>query len=409
MHAAIQMTAVALGLILGLAVPDAARAQPEPKNEAITRFNEASKLAKDGKLEEAIDIWLAVYEALPDKYRPAVQLNLGLAYKKISRYPDAWYYLSRYRISGPRNEKTEHWMDEVEAKLLGEYRRVTLTCIPFGTMVAVSTDEGAPIHECPITWWFKPGARQVRLSKSGFKTVIKSVTVPDKRGEVRVSVTLEEESDGVLAIVGTEKGAVVYVSGREAGEIPFKARIKAGKYRIKVVRKGLPPWEEVVEVLAGRTATREPKFKRPKEVLPVKRPSVDDPGTAARPPAVGGQWWKWTLLGGGVGMVAVGVALHGMANQENEDLRKKYPDGTPEFPAPAENQQNYNSEYDSSVYPKAVAGYVMYGVGAAAATAGLVTLIIDMTSAPAEKEVMTTRVRPLALPDGGGLSLGISF
>ena len=35
--------------------------------------------------------------------------------------------------------------------ILGEYRRVTITCIPFGTMVAVSTDEGARIHECPVT------------------------------------------------------------------------------------------------------------------------------------------------------------------------------------------------------------------------------------------------------------------
>lgn len=409
MHAAIQLlTAVTLGLLLGLAVPDAARAQPEPENESIKRFNEASKLAKSGKLEEAVDIWLAVYEALPDKYRPAVQLNLGLGYKKLLRYPDAWYFLSRYRISGPRNEKAEHWMDEVEAKLLGEYRRVTLTCIPFGTMVAVSTNEGAPIHECPITWWFKPGRHQVRLSKPGFKTVIKPIVVPDKMGEVRVSVTLEEESDGVLAIVGTEKGAVVYVSGKEAGEIPFKARVRAGKYQVKVVRKGLPPWEEVVEVLAGRTVTREPKFKRPK-VLPVKKPPVDEPGTVVRPPAAGGQWWKWTLLGGGVAMVAVGAALHGMANQENEDLRKKYPDGTPELPVSVENQQNYNSEYDSSIYPKAVAGYVMYGVGAAAATAGLVTLVIDMISAPAEKEVMTTRIHPLALPEGGGFSLGVTF
>ncbi len=56
-----------------------------------------------------------------------------------------------------------------------------------------------------------------------------------------------------------------------------------------------------------------------------------------------------------------------------------------------------------------MAGYVLYGVGAAAATAGLVTLIIDMTSGPADKDVMTTRVRPMTLPQGGGVSFGLTF
>ncbi len=399
------LVALLLGIVLTLAAP--ATAQAQSKDEAIAQFNEAAKLAKSGELSKAIGIWLSVYEALPDKYQPAVQLNLGLAYKKLERYPDAWYYLSRYRISGPRNEKAERWMDEVEAKLLDSFRRVTITCIPFGTMVAVSTDEGAPIHECPLTWWFSPGEHEVRLSKPGFKAVIKPIQVPEKKGEVRLSVTLEEETDGVLAIVGTEKGAKVFVAGKEVGKIPYKTRMKSGKYRVKVTRKGLPAWEDVVEVKAGRTTTREPKLKRPQ--IPVKKLVVDDPGEGGKPPAARSQWWKWTLLGGGVAMVATGAALHSIAARDNDDLRKKYPDGTADSPAPLENQQKYNSEYDSSVLPKAVAGYVLYGVGAAAATAGLVTLIIDMTAAPADKEVMTTRIRPMTLPEGGGVTLGVTF
>ncbi|MFH1529600.1 MAG: PEGA domain-containing protein [Pseudomonadota bacterium] len=398
------LAALLFGLLVGLVAPDA---MAQTKDEAVAQFNDAAKLAKNGELAKAVEIWISVYEALPDKYRPAVQLNLGLAYKKLERYPDAWYYLSRYRISGPHNEKAEGWMDEVEAKLLGEFRRVTITCIPFGTMVAVSTDEGAPIHECPLTWWFEPGEHQIRLSKPGFKAAVKPISVPDKKGEVRLSVTLEEETDGVLAILGSEMGAKVYVSGKEVGKIPYKARMKSGKYHIKVTLSELPAWEDEVEVLAGRTTTREPRIKRPE--VPVKKPLVDDPGTERKPPAARNQWWKWTLLGGGVAMVATGAALHGIAARDNNDLKKKYPDGVAGDPAPVENQQRYNSEFDSSVLPKAVAGYVLYGVGAAAATAGLVTLIIDMTSAPADTEVMTTRIRPMALPDGGGVTLGLTF
>ena len=388
---------------MGLVIPENAQAQTG--DEAVARFNEAAKLAKSGDLAQAVEIWLSVYEALPDKYRPAVQLNLGLAYKKLERYPDAWYYLSRYRISGPRNEKAERWMDEVEQKLLGAFRRVTITCIPFGTMVAVSMDEGAPIHECPLTWWFEPGDHEIRLSKPGFKAALKPISVPDKKGEVRLSVTLEEETDGVLDIGGAEIGAKVFVNNKEVGTIPYKTRLKSGTYRVKVVRKGLPPWEESVEVRAGRTAAREATIVRPE--VPVKTPVAVDP--VGKPPAARSQWWKWTLLGGGVAMVATGAALHGIAAQDNDALLKKYPDGTAEAPAPLENKQKYDSEYASSVQPKAIAGYVLYGVGAAAATAGLVTLIIDMTSAPADKEVMTTRLRPLALPDGGGLSFGVTF
>jgi len=398
------LAALILTLFTGVSIEGTAQAQS--KDEAIARFNEAAKLAKSGQLSEAIGIWLSVYEALPDKYRPAVQLNLGLAYKKLERYPDAWYYLSRYRISGPRNEKAEGWMDEVEEKLLGAYRRVTITCIPFGTMVAVSTDEGAPIHECPLTWWFTPGAHKLRLSKPGFKAAVKPIEVPDKKGEVRLSVTLEEETDGVLAILGLETGAKVFVSGKEVGEIPYKARMKSGKYRIKVKQKGLPAWEEVVEVEAGRTATRIPVLERP--AVPVKKDPVGGP-EGKKPPPAKAQWWKWTLLGGGVAMVATGAALHGVAARDNSDLKKKYPDGTAASPAPIENQQKYNSEYESSVLPKAVAGYVLYGVGAAAATAGLVTLIIDMTSAPADKDVMTTRIQPMTVPQGGGVPLGVTF
>ncbi|MBM4370767.1 MAG: PEGA domain-containing protein [Deltaproteobacteria bacterium] len=397
---------ITAGLLLLAAVSLATPAGAQPSDDAVGQFEEASRLAREGQIQEAIDLWLAVFDALPDRYRSSAQLNLGLAYKKLGRFPEAWHYLSRYRILGPRNENADRWMQEVEAALAGGYRRVTLSCIPYGTMVAVSMDEGAPIHECPLTWWFAPGSHQVRLSRPGFKGAVKSIEVPEKQGEVRLSLTLEEETDGVLAIGGPAKGAKVFVAGKEVGEVPYQARLKAGKYEVRVVAKGEPPWEELVEVLPGRTASREPELRA---TVPV-RPTRDDTMAVKAPrPGPASRWWKWALLGGGVALAATAAGLHVAAAQENADLRERYPDGTAAEPVSVRNRERYNERYDASVQPKAIGGYVLYGLGGAAVAAGLTVVILDLAGPSAKAEVMTTGLRPMPLPEGGGLSLDMTF
>ena len=133
--------------------------------------------------------------------------------------------------------------------------------------------------------------------------------------------------------------------------------------------------------------------------------------------------WKWATLGAGVLVAGAGGAVLMMAasarDQARIDARRRYVDlvdlktndygydcDTAKELAREDSEDLYDKDFKKKVKPKVVAGWVLTGVGAAAAVGGLVWLLVDP---PAIDVIAPMTVAPTPLPGGGGLSLDWSF
>ena len=147
-----------------------------------------------------------------------------------------------------------------------------------------------------------------------------------------------------------------------------------------------------------------------------------DPGVKALRPLTN-MAWKWAAVGGGILMAGAGGSVLMMAasnrDQARIDARQEYLDlvelKTTEYGydcdeameyAGEDAQDLYDDDYNKKVKPKVIAGWVLTGVGAAAAVGGIVWLLVDQT---ATDVLPAVTVAPAPLPDGGGLTLDWSF
>jgi hypothetical protein len=132
---------------------------------------------------------------------------------------------------------------------------------------------------------------------------------------------------------------------------------------------------------------------------------------------------KWATLGAGVLVAGAGGAVLMMAasarDQARIDARREYVqlvdlktteygydcDAARELAAEDANDL-YDDDFKKKVQPKVVAGWVLTGVGAAAAVGGLVWLLVDP---PVADVIAPMTVSPAPMPGGGGLTLDWSF
>lgn len=144
-------------------------------------------------------------------------------------------------------------------------------------------------------------------------------------------------------------------------------------------------------------------MKRPK-VVPAKKPKpVIKPRT---PPEEGPDLGMigWATLGSGVAVAAGGAGLIAWSGTLRVDGRGINQD--------ASDWDQYGNEYDAakSRYEAVqLGGWVMTGVGAAAAVTGAILLVIDSTRSSEEDTGTTTTLAPLPLAGGGGVSAEVRF
>lgn len=143
----------------------------------------------------------------------------------------------------------------------------------------------------------------------------------------------------------------------------------------------------------------------------VEAPSVvvAPPGEDAGGSALGGDGTgggvdgRWVLIGGGLGVVAVGVVTHILAAGEASEADRwaRPRDGVSE----SARRANYDAAVDAKGGLEA-ASWVLYGVGAAAAAVGVVLLALDGTPEAGRADV---EVAPWAAPGAAGLTLDARF
>lgn len=255
-----------------------------------------------------------------------------------------------------------------------------------------------------VTWEVAP------VEEGIFRIMLDVLTGPQEELiPVAVRGTLfRTEAAGATHAVTVAEGAVAYgAEGTEAFKVLDPGTAAAG---------GAAPAMGAPTPAAPGVLDQMRNIIQP-PTLPVAKPGVK-PIRPPIKPAV-----KWATLGAGVLVAGAGGAVLMMAasarDQARIDARREYVklvdlktteygldcDDARELAAEDANDL-YDDDYEKKVQPKVVAGWVLTGVGAAAAVGGLVWLLVDP---PVADVIAPLTVAPAPMPGGGGLTLDWSF
>lgn len=177
--------------------------------------NLALELARGGRLEDAVQVWRALSGRVETSSLPDVELNLGLAYRKLGRLEPAWHYLRRFVAARPEETRVAKELAAVEALLTQTHARVQFQCE--SPMVALRFEDGfeASIWPCPLEWWLEPGEHRV-AAEVGDVVVVLPVRVSAQRTDLRIlvpAITVPVEAVTRPLQVGGEQAAVSVAYG----------------------------------------------------------------------------------------------------------------------------------------------------------------------------------------------------
>lgn len=387
---------IAVNLLFCVLVATSVRAQEGRSPEALKQLSgDALKEAQSGNLKKAIAIWEDILDEVPEKSRADIHANLAVAFKMDKQLPQSWHHLTRYLAAldkpDPKGEKERR---KLETSLGKTHGLVELKCEPEGAVVHIefmlpAADGTPPVgqgkeHSCPLAWWFAAGEQSVMVSAPGYQPKLVQVAANLKGRPTRLTAVLDRQPDefGVLVVEGKGKAIQVFLNGMLEGKVPFKRKLKTGDYDLMVGKPGEMPWKKKITITAGQTLVEKPAIAQPKVVK--VDPKVDKPpDNSITKPVESDKGGKssagaqWALIGGGVGVAVVGAILQGVGYSRHNDLLDKYPGDETDYDKWFSNQQNYQDGFEEEVKPLSTAAYVLYGVGGAAAAAGLIWLIAD--------------------------------
>ena len=332
-------------VVLGLLSLYVSPVVAQGKPDPNEQFQDGVKLAKQRDYQEAINLWLGLLDSADVDFQPKVRKAIALAYKKLERYPEAWHYLTLYLRNAPKEDrKAGAWLEEVEKELAGMHRKVSISCEPDGATLGLDPAAGAIAYPCPLTWWFVPGKHEVSATKEGHHP--------------------------------------------QTAEIDVLERDDEGAHEIKLVAIAKDP--PVVAKLPEKTP--------PSDTITIDKPADSEPIP---------NLLEWSLVGAGGAAIIAGGIFHSLGYSKNEDLHDKYKDEE-NYPDQDAAKKPYDDEYADEVQPKLTSAYVLYGLGTAAVTTGVVLLVLNEGEASAGERGAWT-LAPMALPQGGGALATFEF
>jgi len=233
-----QTAIVGIGLVVLLG---SGPVRGQEKEDPNTLFNRGLDLAREGRAEDAIALWLGILDEVEAQHRPSVHRALGLAYAQMDRLPEASYHLRRFLAAKLTGEaaKSRARLLEVEDRLRQEHRSVTLACQPRDSTVYMGPEAKGPAYACPVTWWFKPGRHFVHVTRPGYTPATEEIDVADQCTETLRTVVLQAEA-GAVSSGAVQDPAAVAARLKQAiqdGHVSVVRQIAASS---PAVLKGLP-------------------------------------------------------------------------------------------------------------------------------------------------------------------------
>lgn len=388
---ALLWTLLLLWPVVGVAqASDDAKASAERVNKlAIAAYQR-------GDYQDAAAQWAAAEQLHPTwKYA----LNLAGTLTRLERYPEGWAALERAE-SRETPEKHRAQIDKmratIETKLYPTHARLALHLEPKD---ARATLDGKAWDRAWSRWVARKQSTLV-VSKPGYSTHRQTWRHPFGRAH-SISITLTRVAQtGKLIVRGEPAGAVVKVGGARVGILPLRnpLPLKAGRYTVIVERDGYIPFHGKVIITAGKTADLNAVLQKLEAPVTIQKRS--------NALAIAG----WSTAGVGLAMAASGIAVLAWAEEALADAEALNGD-------PTRAGTNFTDDYlaewgriEASYDDRRVAGFVLVGVGAAAAIAGVALVSWHYASAPEGRtEGTTTNVTPFLLPGGGGLKGTVRF
>ena len=180
-----------------------------------------------------------------------------------------------------------------------------------------------------------------------------------------------------------------------SGITPFKAWVPHGTYQLEVRKVGYDTFKKVVTVRGDKRLFLRVELKKQRTKPKPKPMAAGQRKKIEKPLNLGPKWLPWAVLGGGGVLLAGGVTMAALSNQElsdRDDLIKKAKRDGNEVTLPQ------LKEHDDAAKAHALTANVLISVGVVAALAGGTLWFLGRRTGP------TVAVMPT---DGGiGLSVG---
>jgi len=170
---------VALGL-LGLLLPAGEIAGQEKELTPAEASEQALRLFKEGKGDEAVLVLRRAFFAAEGENQPGLAKNLGILHAELGRFPQAYYYASYFAslLAGdPKQvEGATETIKRIEKELTGR-TRVQLRTDPPDALVYVDEKREENKYKAPVWWYFEPGEHKFIIEREGKATVERTFTV----------------------------------------------------------------------------------------------------------------------------------------------------------------------------------------------------------------------------------------
>lgn len=161
-----------------------------------------------------------------------------------------------------------------------EMGTIKISTEPAGAKITIGKEDTGKTTPAKITGLELKKELKIVLSKEGFKTVEKSLTIEDTK-EIELTTPLVAISYGDILVTSTPAGALVYVDGKNTGKTtPAKITgLEQGKeYTVALTKKDFDQVTRKVNLDKSEvTITGELKKKKPPEEKPAKEPATTTP------------------------------------------------------------------------------------------------------------------------------------
>lgn len=389
-------------LLLTLVCPVWAQDGPD----VVARNKEAISLSQEGKLEEAIFVWLDLIDRTGRSYahRWVFHKNVGRNYQKLDMLPEASWHLQRsLKLRGEPDEKASEWSKEVERGLSRKHARLRVYVQGEQGEVKVGTGKHARWLKAPFFWWFTLGEQVVEIRSRGVAPTKVTFRVVS---EIEV-VDLKPPTHGTLVVEVTPATAVISVGGSPVQKGTTELRLLAGRHELSAAAAGHEAVTETVTVTAGTTQTWSVE-------LPVKVVIPEKPLPVPEKPAT---WWKWALLGGGGAMVVAGGVTFAMSAARLDDQRKGHLDwriaegltGDLSSDESREVGADWDRRLADEVEPLQYTSYALWGAGSAAIIVASVFLYPDLFGGGDGSETSQVVLIPLLTQTSAGVGFEMTF
>jgi hypothetical protein len=200
-----------------------------------------------------------------------------------------------------------------------------------------------------------------------------------QRSRIAKRIAELEKRIGAVTVAVTQEGTSVAIDGRELRRVtgPQRVRVLAGHHTLVASLDKHETMARLIEVRPQSEVTIEIELRPLQVEVVVARPRYQ-----RRFP----RWVPWTVMGGGLGVVAVGGFLHHSGGEDVRDFDAQVRAGRQGVPVAADPDLNRMGEAKQAV------GISLYVVGGAAVVTSVVLMVLNQ---PRPVEVRAGTPRPV--------------